>query len=174
MPARATSSATISFGLVSIPIKVYAASQSKSVRFNMLDQRDKSRIKQQYVNANSGDPVAREEIVKGYEYARGQYVVLEDDDKARLQGWAVVDNVSGEDWKDIRAGAGAVQSPVVKLEDVRWMSDSTPMLAWFEALPGPGAAVLSSPEPVARSGYDPERSAPFNHAINVFGTGVPR
>ncbi|MDJ0850208.1 MAG: Ku protein, partial [Myxococcota bacterium] len=80
MPARATSSATISFGLVSIPVKVYSAAQSKTVRFNMLDGRDRSRVKQQYVNASSGDVVPRDEMVKGYEYARGQYVVLTDEE----------------------------------------------------------------------------------------------
>lgn len=85
MPARATSSATISFGLVSIPVKVYTATQSKSLRFNMLDGRDKSRIKQQYVNASSGEPVPREEIVKGYEYARGQYVVLAEEELKALE-----------------------------------------------------------------------------------------
>jgi len=41
-------------------------------------------------------------------------------------------------------------------------------------LPEPGAAVLWDPEPIARSGYDPEDRAPFNRAINVVGTGVPR
>ncbi len=80
MPARATSSATISFGLVSIPVKVYSAAQSKTVRFNMLDGRDRSRVKQQYVNASSGDVVPRDEMVKGYEYAKGQYVVLTDEE----------------------------------------------------------------------------------------------
>ncbi len=85
MPARATSSATISFGLVSIPVKVYTATQSKSLRFNMLDGRDKSRIKQQYVNASNGEPVPREEIVKGYEYARGQYVVLAEEELKALE-----------------------------------------------------------------------------------------
>ncbi len=80
MPARAISSATISFGLVSIPVKVYSAAQSKSVRFNMLDGRDRSRVKQQYINAVSGDVVPRDEMVKGYEYARGQYVVLTDEE----------------------------------------------------------------------------------------------
>ncbi len=80
MPARATSSATISFGLVSIPVKVYSAAQSKTVRFNMLDGRDRSRVKQQYVNASSGDVVPRDEMVKGYEYAKGQYVVLTEEE----------------------------------------------------------------------------------------------
>ena len=62
MAARATSSGTISFGLVSIPVKVYTATQSKSVRFNMLDPRDKSRVKQQYINAGSGEPVERDQL----------------------------------------------------------------------------------------------------------------
>ena len=76
MPARATSSATISFGLVTIPVKVYAAVQSKAVHFNMLDPRDKARVKQQLVNANTGEPVERGSTLRGYEYARDQYVVF--------------------------------------------------------------------------------------------------
>jgi DNA end-binding protein Ku len=85
MAARATSSGTISFGLVSIPVKLYAATRSQSVHFNLLDPRDKSRVKQQYVNARTGDPVERGELVKGYEYARGQYVVLADEELAALE-----------------------------------------------------------------------------------------
>jgi DNA end-binding protein Ku len=85
MAARATSSGTISFGLVSIPVKLYAATRSQSVHFNLLDPRDKSRVKQQYVNARTGDPVDRGELVKGYEYARGQYVVLSDEELAALE-----------------------------------------------------------------------------------------
>ena len=85
MPARATSSATISFGLVSIPIKVYTATQSKSVRFNMLDARDRSRVRQQLVNANTGDVVERDGTVRGYEYARGQYVVFTEEELKALE-----------------------------------------------------------------------------------------
>lgn len=85
MAARATSSATISFGLVSIPVKVYAATRSQSIRFNMLDPRDGSRVKQQLVNANTGDPVPRNETVKGYEYSRGQYVVFTEDELKALE-----------------------------------------------------------------------------------------
>ena len=65
MAARATSSATISFGLVSIPIKVYTAAQSKTVRFNMLHGTDQSRLRQQYVCATCGDVVDRADTVKG-------------------------------------------------------------------------------------------------------------
>jgi DNA end-binding protein Ku len=85
MPARATASGTISFGLVSIPIKVYTATSPKSVRFNMLDPRDNSRVKQQYVNAASGEPVDRGSMVRGFEYARGQYVVMTDDEVKALE-----------------------------------------------------------------------------------------
>jgi DNA end-binding protein Ku len=88
MAARATSSGTISFGLVSIPVKVYPASSPKSVRFNMLDARDAehpTRVKQQYVNAKTGDVVDRSDMVKGYEYARGRFVVFTDEELEALE-----------------------------------------------------------------------------------------
>ena len=76
MPARATSSGTISFGLVSIPVKLYTATRSRSVHFNMLHATDRSRLKQQYVCTTCGEKVDRDATVRGYEYARDQYVVL--------------------------------------------------------------------------------------------------
>jgi len=85
MAARAISSGTISFGLVSIPIKVYTATSSKDVHFSMLHATDKSRLKQQYVCATCGEVVARTDTVKGYEYSRDQYVVVTDDEIASLQ-----------------------------------------------------------------------------------------
>ena len=85
MPARATSAGTVSFGLVSIPVKVYPATRSKAVRFNMLRQSDKSRLKQQYVAAADGELVERDAIVKGYEYARGQYVVMTEEELKVLE-----------------------------------------------------------------------------------------
>src|SRR5215468_4437422 len=85
MPARALSSATLSFGLVSIPVKVFTATQSKSVRFNMLDPRDKSRVKQHYLSAATGEPVDRDTLVRGYEYARSHYVVFTDEELAALE-----------------------------------------------------------------------------------------
>ena len=85
MAARATASATISFGLVSIPVKLYTATQSKAVRFNMLDPKDHARVKQQYVSSSTGEKVERGELVKGYEYARGQYGVFEDEELKALE-----------------------------------------------------------------------------------------
>jgi DNA end-binding protein Ku len=77
MPARALGSATISFGLVSIPVKLYSAADSAAtIHFNQIDRRDGARVKQQLISANSGEVVPRDEIVKGYEFAKGQYVLF--------------------------------------------------------------------------------------------------
>ncbi len=84
MAARAISSGTISFGLVSIPIKVFTATSSKDVHFSMLHTKEKSRLKQQYVCATCGEIVPRSDTVKGYEYSRDQYVVMTDDELASL------------------------------------------------------------------------------------------
>jgi DNA end-binding protein Ku len=84
-PARAISSGTICFGLVSIPIKVYTATRSKSVSFNMLHGRDRSRLKQQYLCSTCGEVVERTDTVRGYEYSRGQYVVFTDEELQGLQ-----------------------------------------------------------------------------------------
>jgi DNA end-binding protein Ku len=85
MPARANASGTIAFGLVSIPVKLYSATRPQTVRFNLLDRRDNSRVKQQYVNAATGEPVERGEMVKGYEFARGRYVVMTDEELKALE-----------------------------------------------------------------------------------------
>ncbi len=85
MPARATSSGSISFGLVSIPVKVYTATRSKSVRFHMLHPQDKCRVKQQYVSSKTGEVVERGDLVKGYEYSRDQYVVFSAEELKELE-----------------------------------------------------------------------------------------
>jgi DNA end-binding protein Ku len=77
MPARSIGTATISFGLVSIPTKLYTTNESGSdISFNMLHDKDNSRLKQQYICTQCGEVVDREHTVKGYEHAKGQYVVL--------------------------------------------------------------------------------------------------
>jgi DNA end-binding protein Ku len=71
------SSATIAFGLVSIPIKLYTAYESsKTIRFNQIHKKDGARIRQQLVSSTTGEVVPKDEIVKGYEYAKGQYVLF--------------------------------------------------------------------------------------------------
>jgi DNA end-binding protein Ku len=77
MPARSIASGTISFGLVSIPVRLFPATQAaSSISFNMLHAKDGSRLKQQYVCAKDGQVVPREETVKGYEFAKDQYVTF--------------------------------------------------------------------------------------------------
>lgn len=70
----------ISFGMVSIPVKLYTATEEKDVRFNMLHEKDHSRIRQKTFCAEEEVEVSRDEIVKGYEVSPGKYVVMEDED----------------------------------------------------------------------------------------------
>jgi DNA end-binding protein Ku len=75
--ARSIASLTISFGLVAIPVKLYSATvSSERISFNLLRQKDGSRVKQQYIAVNDGKPVERSEMVKGYEFAKDQYVMF--------------------------------------------------------------------------------------------------
>jgi len=81
MAARAIGSATVSFGLVSIPIKVYTTNQTKArVSFNMVHESCGSRLKQQYMCPTDDVVVSRSEMAKGYEFSKGQYVVLSADE----------------------------------------------------------------------------------------------
>jgi len=89
MPARAISTATISFGLVSIPVKLYTAAESKAaLAFNQIHKKDGSRVKQQLISSRTGEVVPREEIVKGYEFAKDQYVLLEPEELKALEAAA--------------------------------------------------------------------------------------
>jgi DNA end-binding protein Ku len=85
MPARAIASGTISFGLVSIPVKLYTAAASEQIRFNMLHKKCGSRIKQQLYCPVDDTLVERDEIVKGYEYSRGQFVQFDDEELKSLE-----------------------------------------------------------------------------------------
>src|SRR6188474_1481823 len=77
MPARSIGTATISFGLVSIPTKLYTTNESSGdIHFNMLHDADGARLKQQYICTQCNEIVDREHTVKGYEHAKGQYVVF--------------------------------------------------------------------------------------------------
>ena len=74
---RAIAGATISFGLVSIPVRLFPATQSSAaISFNLLHQKCGSRLKQQYICPRDGDIVSRDEMVKGYEFAKDQYVTF--------------------------------------------------------------------------------------------------
>ena len=70
----------ISFGMVSIPVKLYTATEDKDIHFNQLHAKDQSRIKQKRVCIEEDEEVEYDEIVKGYEISPGRYVILEDED----------------------------------------------------------------------------------------------
>ncbi len=85
MSARAIGSATISFGLVSVPVKLYSSGDSTSaISFNWIHKDCGSRLKQQYVCARDGTVVEKDEMVKGYEFARDQYVLFTTDELKAL------------------------------------------------------------------------------------------
>ncbi|MEO8909427.1 MAG: Ku protein [Gemmatimonadaceae bacterium] len=86
MPARSIGTATISFGLVSVPVNIYSSSESKaSVSFNMLHKKCGTRLKQQYTCPKDNEVVTRDETVKGYEFAKDQYVVLTPEELKTLE-----------------------------------------------------------------------------------------
>ncbi len=75
MPARPISTATVSFGLVSVPVQLYSAAESAAaISFNLLHKKCGSRLKQQYFCQKDGEKVERDDMVKGYEFSKGQYV----------------------------------------------------------------------------------------------------
>lgn len=81
--ARAIWKGSITFGLVNIPVGLYSAEQREEVSFHQLDKRDMSRIRYKRVSESTGKEAAWENIVRGYEYAEGKYVVLSDEDLQR-------------------------------------------------------------------------------------------
>ena len=87
MPARSIGTATISFGLVSVPVQMYSTAESKSsISFNMLHKKCNGRLKQQYIcPKDNGEVVERSETVKGYEFAKDQYVVLSPEELKALE-----------------------------------------------------------------------------------------
>jgi DNA end-binding protein Ku len=83
--ARAISSGTISFGLVAIPVKLFTAASSEQVSFNMLHKKCNGRVKMQYICPTDNEVVERSDTVKGYEYAKGQYVLFSEDELKGLE-----------------------------------------------------------------------------------------
>src|SRR5690242_15854093 len=77
MAARSIASLTVSFGLVSIPVKLFSATEaSRAISFNLLHKTCGSRLKQQYFCVKEEVPVGREDMAKGYEFAKDQYVMF--------------------------------------------------------------------------------------------------
>jgi DNA end-binding protein Ku len=88
MPPHSIGSGTVSFGLVSIPVKLYTATSSGTVSFNLLHAKCGSRIRQQTFCPVCNTTVERSELVRGYEFAKDQYVRVSDDELKALEGEA--------------------------------------------------------------------------------------
>ena len=100
---RAMWKGAISFGLVTIPVAVYPATEEKTLRFNQLHDEDMGRIRQKRVCEKDGEIVDYEHIVKGYEYEKDRYVVLtdEDFDKVPVESSRAIDIVQFVDLDEI-------------------------------------------------------------------------
>jgi len=86
MAARSIASLTISFGLVSIPVRLFSATEaSRAISFNLLHKACGSRLKQQYICLKEEVPVEREDMVKGYEFAKDQYVIFTPEELKALE-----------------------------------------------------------------------------------------
>jgi DNA end-binding protein Ku len=88
MPPHSLGTGTISFGLVSIPVKLYSAASSQSVSFNLLHDKCGNRIRQQRFCPVCNEVVEREGLVKGFEFAKDQYVKVSDEELKALEGEA--------------------------------------------------------------------------------------
>ncbi len=86
MSARPIGSATISFGLVSVPVKLYSSAESAaSVSFNLVHKTCGTRLKQQYICPKDGVQVERDDMAKGYEFAKSQYVLFSPEELKTLE-----------------------------------------------------------------------------------------
>jgi DNA end-binding protein Ku len=85
MAARAIWKGELKLGTTRVPVKLYSAVEDRTVRFHVLDDRQKKRVKQHMVDPDSGEEVPTEEIQKGYEIEPGKYVILTADDLEQLE-----------------------------------------------------------------------------------------
>src|SRR5881398_2648659 len=86
MAARSIATLTVSFGMVSIPVKLFSATEaSRAISFNLLHKACGSRLKQQYICVKEEVPVAREDMAKGYEFEKDQYVMFSPEELKALE-----------------------------------------------------------------------------------------
>ncbi|HEY0042856.1 MAG TPA: Ku protein [Flavisolibacter sp.] len=83
--ARSIWSGAISFGLVNIPVKLQSAVQDENIDFDMLSKDDMAPIKYAKIDSKTGEEIAYKDIVKGYQYAKGKYVIVTDEDFAKAR-----------------------------------------------------------------------------------------
>jgi DNA end-binding protein Ku len=130
--ARSMWKGSIAFGLVNIPVELYSAVRDHRPRFRLLHAKDEAPVKYERVCQTEGKPVAWEDLVKGYEYAKGQFVVLTKDDfkTAAVEKTKTIDILDFVDPKEVderyfetpyylQAGKGADRAYVLLREAIR-------------------------------------------------------
>ena len=130
--ARSIWKGSIAFGLVNIPVELYSATRDHRPKFRLLHAKDEEPVKYERVCQKEGKPVAWDDLVKGYEYAKGQFVVLTKDDfkTAALEKTKTIDILDFVDPKDVderyfetpyylQAGKGADRAYVLLREAIR-------------------------------------------------------
>ncbi len=75
----------LTFGLISMPVRLFSGARDERVSFNMLHRKDMARVKQQLICSEDGEVVERDDIVKGYEYRKGEYVVIEPEEIKKIE-----------------------------------------------------------------------------------------
>lgn len=130
--ARAMWKGSIAFGLVNIPVELYTATRDHRPKFRLLHAKDEEPVKYERVCQKEGKPVAWEDLVKGYEYAKGQFVVISKDDfkTAALEKTKTIDILDFVDPKEVderyfetpyylQAGKGADRAYALLREAIR-------------------------------------------------------
>jgi DNA end-binding protein Ku len=100
---RSIWSGSISFGLVNVPVRLYSAVQEHKLRFHFVHEKDNSPIGYQKICKKEGKPVPDDEIVKAFEYTKGEYVFMEDEDfaAAKVEGYKAIDIVDFVPYEEI-------------------------------------------------------------------------
>ena len=130
--ARSMWKGSIAFGLVNIPVELYSATRDHRPKFRLLHAKDEEPVRYERVCQKEGKPVAWEDLVKGYEYTKGQFVVLTKDDfkTAALEKTKTIDILDFVDPKDVderyfetpyylQAGKGSDRAYVLLREAIR-------------------------------------------------------
>ncbi len=126
--SRAIWKGDVSFGLVTVPVEVHPAETSREIAFHMLDRRDLAPVKQHRVNAVTGEEVPWEEVVKGFEYEPGRYVVVTDDDLRAA-------NVEATRTIDIIAMVRAEEIPLPYYDRPYYLTPATPAACGTALMP---------------------------------------
>ena len=93
MPPRSLWTGSISFGLVNVPVRVYSAVAEHTLHFHFVHEKDDSRIGYEKICKAEGKPVPDDEVVKAFEYRKGEFVYMSDEDfeAARVEGYKTID-----------------------------------------------------------------------------------